>query len=42
VQNTLSGLLTEIIKKSWTINDDPKTEQKERMKASSLINIGML
>ena len=36
LQNTLAGL-TEIIKKSWTIVDDPQTDQKERMKAMSII-----
>lgn len=36
VQNTLAGL-AELIKKSWTIVDDPKAEQKERMKAISVI-----
>src|SRR5215207_9896675 len=36
VQNTLAGL-AELIKKSWTIVDDPKAEQKERMKAISII-----
>ena len=36
LQNTLTGL-TEIIKKSWTIVDDPKADQKERMKAISII-----
>ena len=36
LQNTLGGL-AELIKKSWTIVDDPKTDQKERMKAISLI-----
>jgi predicted transcriptional regulator len=36
VQNILAGLV-ELIKKSWTIVDDPKTDQKERMKAISLI-----
>jgi hypothetical protein len=32
----LAGL-TEIIKKSWTIVDDPQADQKERMKAMSII-----
>jgi hypothetical protein len=32
----LAGL-TEIIKKSWTIVDDHKSDQKERMKAMSII-----
>jgi hypothetical protein len=32
----LAGL-TEIIKKSWTIVDDPQGDQKERMKALSII-----
>jgi hypothetical protein len=32
----LAGL-TEIIKKSWTIVDDPQVDQKERMKAMSII-----
>jgi predicted transcriptional regulator len=36
VQNTLAGL-GELIKKSWTIVDDSKTEHRERMKAISLI-----
>ncbi|MGI8834577.1 MAG: hypothetical protein ACR2IS_18330, partial [Nitrososphaeraceae archaeon] len=36
VQNTLAGL-AELVKKSWTIVDDPKAEQKERMKAISII-----
>jgi predicted transcriptional regulator len=36
LQNTLAGL-TEIIKKSWTIVDDPQADQKERMKAMSII-----
>jgi predicted transcriptional regulator len=36
VQNTLAGL-AELIKKSWTFVDDPKAEQKERMKAISII-----
>jgi predicted transcriptional regulator len=36
IQNTLAGL-AELIKKSWTIVDDPKAEQKERMKAISII-----
>jgi predicted transcriptional regulator len=36
VQNTLAGL-AELIKKSWIIVDDPKAEQKERMKAISII-----
>jgi predicted transcriptional regulator len=36
LQNTLAGL-TEIIKKSWTIVDDPNADQKERMKAMSII-----
>lgn len=35
-RNTLAGL-TELVKKSWTIVDDSKTEQKERIKAMSLI-----
>lgn len=36
LQNTISGL-SEIIKKSWMIADDIKTNHKERMKAMSLI-----
>jgi predicted transcriptional regulator len=36
VQNTMAGL-GELIKKSWTIVDDSKTEHRERMKAISLI-----
>lgn len=36
VQNTLAGL-AQLIKKSWTIVDDPKIDQKEKMKAISLI-----
>lgn len=36
VQNTCAGL-AELVKKSWTIVDDPKAEQKERMKAISII-----
>jgi predicted transcriptional regulator len=36
VQNTLAGL-AELIKKSWTTVDDPKTESKEKMKAISFI-----
>jgi predicted transcriptional regulator len=36
LQNTLAGI-TEIIKKSWTIVDDHKSDQKERMKAMSII-----
>lgn len=36
VQNTLAGL-AELIKKSWTIIDNPKAEQRERIKAISII-----
>ena len=36
LQYTLAGL-TEIIKKSWTIVDDTQADQKERMKAMSII-----
>jgi uncharacterized UPF0160 family protein len=36
VQNTLYGL-SEIIKKLWIIVDDPKAEQKEKMKSISII-----
>jgi hypothetical protein len=35
-RNTLAGL-TELVKKSWTIVDNSKAEQKERIKAMSLI-----
>jgi predicted transcriptional regulator len=34
--NTLAGL-NEIVKKMWTIIDDPKSDQKEKLKAASLI-----
>jgi hypothetical protein len=33
---TLAGL-NEIVKKMWTIIDDPKSDQKEKLKAASLI-----
>lgn len=36
IQNTLAGL-TEIIKKCWVIVDDPRADQKERMKAISIV-----
>jgi predicted transcriptional regulator len=34
--NTLAGL-NEIVKEMWTIIDDPKSDQKEKLKAASLI-----
>jgi hypothetical protein len=34
--NTLAGL-NEIVKKMWTIIDDSKSDQKEKLKAASLI-----
>ncbi len=36
LRNTVAGL-SELVKKSWTIVDDAKTDYKERMKAMSLI-----
>ena len=36
LRNTVAGL-SELIKKSWAIVDDVKTDNKERMKAMSLI-----
>jgi predicted transcriptional regulator len=36
IQNTLEGS-GELVKKRWTIVDDPKAEQKEKMKAITII-----